>query len=146
MIYISHRGNLTGKNHNLENPPDYVDQAHHSGCDVEVDIWCIGCELFLGHDQPNYSIDMEWLHKRSDWLWIHCKNSRAVETVSQQHNLHYFWHQLDDLTLTSRGYMWVYPGKQPVKASIAVLPELNREDIRHCVGVCSDVINQYKLA
>jgi hypothetical protein len=24
---------------------------------------------------------------------------------------HYFWHQEDDYTITSKGFIWVYPGK-----------------------------------
>lgn len=144
MIYISHRGNIAGKSDSLENHPYHIDNAYQSGYDVEVDIWGLGCELFLGHDHPTYSVELAWLNERSSRLWIHCKNSRAVELMSQHPNLHYFWHQQDDLTLTSKGYVWVYPGKQPVKASIAVLPEIDQEDIQHCLGVCSDVISQYR--
>ena len=27
-------------------------------------------------------------------------------------SLNYFWHQTDDFTLTSHGYIWTYPGKK----------------------------------
>jgi hypothetical protein len=56
----------------------------------------------------------------------------------------YFWHEEDTMTLTSYGYMWVYPGKQPVKNSIAVMPEIHNDDISECKGVCSDYIKNYK--
>ena len=46
--------------------------------------------------------------------------------------------------MTSKGYLWAYPGKQPIKRSIAVMPEINNDDISECIGVCSDVIQKYK--
>jgi hypothetical protein len=58
--------------------------------------------------------------------------------------LHYFWHEHDTLTITNRGYLWVYPGKQPISGSIAVLPELNNDDVSKCYGVCSDFVVKYK--
>jgi hypothetical protein len=58
--------------------------------------------------------------------------------------LHYFWHEEDTLTLTSKQYMWVYPGKQPIIGSIAVMPEIHNDKIKKCVGVCSDYIINYK--
>jgi hypothetical protein len=59
-------------------------------------------------------------------------------------HLNYFWHENDSLTITSKGYLWVYPGKQPVKGGIAVLPEMNNDDISQSLGICSDVIENYK--
>jgi hypothetical protein len=56
----------------------------------------------------------------------------------------YFWHQEDTLTLTSKCHIWVYPGKQPVKGSIAVMPEIFNDKISQCFGVCSDYIENYK--
>ena len=53
-------------------------------------------------------------------------------------NIHCFWHQEDDVTLTSEGYMWTYPGKELTTNSIAVLPE---EEIEvEVAGICSDYI------
>jgi hypothetical protein len=40
--------------------------------------------------------------------------------------------------------MWVYPGKQPIIGSIAVMPERENEDVSKCTGVCSDKIKNYK--
>ena len=56
----------------------------------------------------------------------------------------YFWHEEDTLTLTSKKYLWVYPSKQPIKNSIAVMPELNDDDISECIGICSDYIENYE--
>jgi len=142
MILISHRGNIKGKKPELENYPDYIDKAIYTGYDVEVDLWSINSRIYLGHDKPQYEISNEWLTKRVDKLWIHCKNVELLEWI-QNTVLHYFWHQEDTVTLTSKGYIWAYPGKQPIKNSIAVMPELHDDDISQCLGICSDYIQNY---
>ena len=38
MKYISHRGNINGKDLMLENSPKYIDRALKLGYDVEIDI------------------------------------------------------------------------------------------------------------
>ena len=85
---------------------------------------------------------------RSGSLWVHCKNVEAdqyfVENEFDCKEINWFWHENDTLTLTSKQYMWVYPGKQPIIGSIAVMPEIHNENISKCVGVCSDYINNYK--
>jgi hypothetical protein len=58
--------------------------------------------------------------------------------------INWFWHENDTMTLTSFGYVWVYPGRQPILRSIAVMPEREWEDISSCLGICSDVIKKYK--
>ena len=59
-------------------------------------------------------------------------------------NIHCFWHQEDDFTLTSRGFIWTYPGKELTLKSICVLPESTDNEIGECFGICSDVIKKYK--
>jgi hypothetical protein len=146
MILISHRGNINGSVPELENKPKYIDDAIHSGYDVEIDVWLINGVLFLGHDKPQYEINQKWLQDRKEKLWIHCKNVEAMvyfnSTLVSQYN--YFWHQEDTATLTSYKFIWAYPGKQPIKNSIAVMPEIHEEDITQCNGICSDYILNYK--
>jgi hypothetical protein len=150
MILISHRGNINGKIEEAENRPDYLDDAIGLGYDVEVDIWAKGGILYLGHDEPQHEIDLDWLLNRKNKLWVHCKNIKAIEYFHHI-DLNYFWHDADTMTLTSKGHIWVYPGKQPVKNSIAVMPELKyrltgiEEDLSVCSGVCSDYIKNYKI-
>jgi hypothetical protein len=148
MIYISHRGNINGKKPHLENKPEYIDDAIRLGFDVEVDVWYIDGEWWLGHDDAQYLIDLDWIDRRVDKLWIHCKNIQAVEYFFENENeckeMNWFWHENDTVTLTSYGYVWAYPGKQPIKKSIAVMPEMYKDDISQCTGICSDVINQFK--
>ena len=143
MIYISHRGNLKGRNAERENEPEYFDEAINAGFDVEIDMWLVDGRVYLGHDGPQDEVDNEWLVDRVDKLWIHCKNVELLNWIRST-ILHYFWHEEDTLTLTSKQYMWVYPGKQPIIGSIAVMPEIHNENISKCIGVCSDYINNYK--
>ena len=144
MILISHRGNIEGKNVDKENHPDYIDQALSLGYQVEIDLWLINGKLFLGHDEPQYNINSDWLFNRISKLWIHCKNIPAIEWFNIVGRFNYFWHENDTITLTSKNDIWAYPGKQPIKNSIAVMPEIYDEDVSSCLGVCSDYIQTYK--
>jgi glycerophosphoryl diester phosphodiesterase len=145
MILISHRGNTTGIYTSRENEPEYIDYAIKEGFDVEVDVWYKDNTLLLGHDKPEYGVDFRWFRDRITTLWIHCKNIEAVEFFSQHaYDYNYFWHQEDTLTLTSHKHIWAYPGKQPIKNSIAVMPELYKDNTSNCIGICSDYIKNYK--
>jgi hypothetical protein len=144
MILISHRGNLTGRIPNNENHPDYIDEAINAGFDVEIDVWMIDNEFYLGHDEPQYKVIWNWLSTRYEKLWIHCKNVEAMEWFNMMGLFNYFWHENDTMVLTSKNYMWVHSGKQPIVGSIAVMPEIHNESVSECIGVCSDYINNYK--
>ena len=61
QFLISHRGNLNGKNEDLENHPDYIMAAIHKGFDVEVDVWLYKDRLYLGHDKPQYPTSFDFL-------------------------------------------------------------------------------------
>jgi len=147
---ISHRGNINGKIEEAENQPNYIENALYLGYEVEVDLWGKGGILYLGHDFGQYKISLDWLLVRQKSLWVHCKNVEAVEHLYNT-NLNFFWHDTDTMTLTSKGLIWVYPGKQPISNSIAVMPELKymltgvEEDLSVCLGVCSDYIQRYKI-
>lgn len=149
MILISHRGNIGGRLESYENEPNYIDKAIKEEFDVEVDVWYINTEqfgwgLFLGHDGPQYAVDFSWFIERLPKLWIHCKNIESVLFFKEcGYDVNYFWHEEDTITLTSKNYIWAYPGKQPIKNSIAVMPELFNDDITKCLGICSDYISNY---
>jgi len=144
MILISHRGNINGPNLLRENSPYYIIEAINKGYDAEIDIWIVNDIFYLGHDKPQYIISIDWITERKDKLWIHCKNIKAIEWFNITVNMYnYFWHQDDNVTLTSKNFIWAYPGKQPIENSIAVLPELNDDNISKCLGICSDYIETY---
>ena len=141
MILISHRGNLKGKVPEYENDPGYIDEALNKGYEVEIDVWYKDEEWYLGHDEPRYGINLEYL--KHDKFWCHAKNIEALNKMLER-DIHCFWHQEDDVTLTSKGYMWTYPGKELTHKSIAVLPEINNDIPKKCLGICSDYIVNYK--
>ncbi len=141
-ILISHRGNISGRNYQLENNPDYIKKALVEGYNVEIDVWYIDGQLFLGHDDPTYLIDVQFLMDIR--LWCHAKNIDALEYMLNNPAIHCFWHQKDDVTLTSRNYVWTYPSKQTTNKSIAVLPEIGKMNLIGVAGICSDYIEKYK--
>jgi hypothetical protein len=144
MILIAHRGNTNGPMKSWENEPTYIDLAISKGFDVEVDVWYIDGLLYLGHDEPQYGIDLRWFTDRISKLWIHCKNIEAIIYFQNcEYGFNYFWHETDTIALTSTNHIWAYPGKQPIHKSIAVMPEINNDDLSLCIGVCSDYITKY---
>tara|TARA_B100000287_G_C20363483_1_gene674814 strand:+ start:103 stop:531 length:429 start_codon:yes stop_codon:yes gene_type:complete len=142
MILISHRGNIDGKQPNLENAPYYINNTLKMGYNVEIDVWWYKDNFYLGHDEPMYKVEIKYLQDYR--LWCHAKNIEAIIEFQKYPHIHYFWHQEDDICLTSKNYIYAYPGKQPIKNSIAVLPELYNDDLSICKGICSDYIKLYK--
>jgi len=140
MRYISHRGNLTGKNEKSENSPHRIEYALSQGYDCEIDVY-YNDGWFLGHDEEEYEIDFNFLKQQG--LWIHAKNLNALVRLYES-GTNYFWHQEDDFTLTSWGYIWAYPGKPLTSKSILVKPETHMEiseiDSITVYGICSDII------
>lgn len=147
MRLIAHRGNTKGKT-NLENHPIQITAALQAGYDVEIDVWVYGDDIYFGHDAPEYKSSISFLEKFSDRIWIHCKNSTALEFFSKSKLfLNYFWHQNDDYTLTSYNYIWIYPGLPIIPGkSIVVMPETVHyqiEEISSAFGICSDHVEIY---
>lgn len=145
MVLISHRGNLNGPNPSKENSLQYIQEALDNNFDVEIDIWLINDKLYLGHDDIEYKVSLEWLIERIEKLWVHCKNMDALVYFNTlNYSFNYFWHEEDKATLTSKSHIWAYPGYQPISNSISVMPERNNDDLSCCKGICSDYIQNYK--
>lgn len=145
MYFISHRGNITGKIEKYENSIDYINNAIKLGYDVEIDIWYLNEKLYLGHDGPQYKIHNTFLNKNKNVLWCHAKNIEAFDFLMDEGYISFF-HDKDDCTLTSNGFIWTYPGKKITKSSIAVLPETVKYNYNFGIafGICSDKIKYYK--
>ena len=147
MILISHRGNINGKDESKENKPSYIVDAIRKGYNVEVDFWYDNGKFVLGHDEPQYSIPIDFIENYYRYLWIHCKNhdalSKLVEIDRGGVYFNYFWHDTDDVIITSKGYMWANPGIY-IEGSIAVMPEYKKDKIEGRLGVCSDFIINYE--
>ena len=146
MYFISHRGNLTGPEKKSENNPSYIEYALDKGFHVEIDVWFKEKKFYLGHDDPIYEVNIDFLNKKN--IWAHAKNIDALNELVKL-NIHCFWHQSDDVVLTSKGYLWTFPGKFLTSNSIEVMPETNTKIIKNikvsnCAGICSDFIENIK--
>jgi len=146
MLLISHRGNTNGKQESEENKPSYIANTLSKGFDCEVDFWFIDNKFLLGHDEPQYEIPFDFIQSYYRYLWIHCKNydalSKLIEIDRGGIYLNYFWHDKDDVAVTSKGNLWANPGTY-IENSIAVLPEIKKDKLDGRLGVCSDFISNY---
>lgn len=150
-IVISHRGNLSGAVKESENTPHSIDLALAKGLHVEIDVRSVEKNLYLGHDSPDLRIDLNFLTDRADWLWVHCKNSEALNLLMDS-GLNFFFHDRDSHTITSKGFVWSRPEFYAFcKREILVLPErlidsgikaaaLSYSDL---YGVCTDFPLEY---
>jgi hypothetical protein len=155
MKYIAHKGNLDGPDPSTENHPTQVEKCIEAGFDVEVDLRIdTDGKLWLGHDEPQHEIGWWWLAGKQQNLWIHCKDIATLHTfATSTSGYNYFWHQEDDYTLTSQGYIWSYPGKFFTPHTVIVRPETDAPhplaDVRseedwNCYGLCSAYIGRIR--
>lgn len=137
MKLISHRGNTKGRSGSSENTIKYIQKALDKGLDVEIDAWDAG-GIYLGHDKPEHKCPMSFLVSNSDKLWIHCKNLTALQMLNGIPSLNIFWHEQDDFTLTSKGFIWTYPDKEVCSDSVIVVDDATKYNGKKCYGLCSD--------
>lgn len=137
---ISHRGNINGSSED-ENKPSRIDKTIELGFDVEIDLRLVNNKLFLGHDTPQYEIDLQWLNNRKKYLWIHAKDKLTVEYLLNT-DFRWFWHENDKMTLTSKGDIWLYPDNYS-KYGITVVLEKNKMIPLDTKGICTDYCIQY---
>ena len=141
MILISHRGNILGRKKQLENNPNYIDNALKLGYNVEIDVWSVDKQFYLGHDKPQYKIKRSFLQNKK--LWCHAKNIEAFYRMIDD-KIHCFFHDKDKVALTSRGYFWSAFEDEMTSKSICVMPPSSRNLPKNIAGVCSDNIGYYK--
>ena len=139
MILIAHRGNINGPGE-YENGQKYCQEAIDAGYNVEIDVWYTDT-WWTGHDRPQFRVGPDFFLKKE--VWCHAKNIKALKRLLDL-GAHCFFHQNDNVTLTSKDYIWTYPTQPLTEKSICVLPELQTIDIKGCAGVCSDYITRYK--
>lgn len=145
MKIIAHRGNIDGPIPSLENNPSQIDACIGLGFDAEVDLRTINSNLYLNHDNLNelYKIDYNWLLKRKNALWIHCKDFESLARLikhDQDNELNYFYHESDSYTLTSKNIIWSYPDNKCNNRSIMLDFELTKFNTKQETpfGVCTD--------
>jgi hypothetical protein len=141
MKVIAHRANLYGPDKKIENTPSQIEQCISQGYDCEIDVWYINSELYLGHDGPELKFELSFLLQHSEFLWIHCKNIEALQLLKQHSSLNCFYHTDEDYVLTTKGIIWVYPGKPVPDNAIVVMPEWHPDikyDSSKIGGICTD--------
>jgi hypothetical protein len=145
MNIISHRGNINGPNPEKENRPSYIDSAIQLGYDVEVDLRYINNEFWLGHDEPQFKIDLSWMLIRKNNIWYHCKDENSVlklVNLNLDLDLKFFCHQSDEFTLTSTGHLWVHNLKLNINEK-CIIPLLTYNELenftkKEVYGICTD--------
>jgi hypothetical protein len=142
MRIISHRGNIAGPNKGSENNPSYILEAIDQGYDVEIDVWLIDNRILLGHDYGQHQVELDFLKNKH--LWCHAKNLEALEFMLNN-DIHCFWHQEDDRTITSKGFVWTYEGKDLGRKSIACWMDADGNFPSSVVfGICTDYPDKVK--
>lgn len=145
MKLICHRANIDCIELDYENKPEKIDHCLNLGYDVEIDVWKIKEKFYLGHDEPKFETTIQYLNNNK--FWCHAKNLEALYDMLKIKSINCFWHQEDDFTITSKGYIWTFPNKKLTSNSIAVLPEKSNYDLnqlKNCYGVCSDNVLIYR--
>tara|TARA_A100001201_G_C4095979_1_gene203810 strand:+ start:3748 stop:4227 length:480 start_codon:yes stop_codon:yes gene_type:complete len=156
MILISHRGNINGRQPNLENLPEYIDSTLELGYDVEIDVWADkNNNLSLGHDYAQYPIEINWLLDRKEHLWVHCKNFEALNRIMEL-DLKSFYHEKEKYTIVSvanfaraltDNLIWAH--NLDNVSNKCIIPLLSKKDITQwkpteVYGICSDYVELLK--
>lgn len=142
---ISHRGNLNGPDLDLENNPNQINLALSKNFLVEIDLRIIENKFWLGHDKPDYLIDKQWLLDRSNHLVIHSKDlltSNYLIDLNKQ--LNWFYHTNEDIVLTSRGWLWCYPGIYLDKGITVLIGDQVKLNSK-VLGVCTDYPLKFEM-
>ena len=141
MILISHRGNMNGYS-GRENSHEQIELALTRGYECEIDVWYDSGIFWLGHDEPVEKTNEMFL--KNVKLWCHAKNNVTLNALLNI-KAHCYFHVNDACVLTSRSYIWTYPGSTLTTRSICVLQGIVLpSDIRIAAGVCSDFIDDIK--
>jgi hypothetical protein len=148
MKLISHRGNYSGPRPDRENKPSYIDTALSMGLEVEVDVWFVDGDFYLGHDGPDTLVTTQWITSRIGRLWMHCKNLGAAQSLTKLPRARFFCHTGDPYSLTSTGHIWVHDLTLDVDDSCIVpcfgdqCPFDTSKFIPY--AICVDKVNSYK--
>lgn len=152
MIVYSHRGNLDGPHPATENAPGQIDRAISAGFHVEVDLRVhakdemrgVANELWLGHDEAQYRVSLDWIDERRERLLLHLKDFDALKYVVEKRPVwHFICHSSDLYTITSQKDVWLHdlalaPDERTIVPLITLEQLLGYEHLRVVAGVCTD--------
>ena len=139
-VFIANRGNYQGADTDNENTFSYLLQAFNAGHLVVCDIQTYKSVLYFGHNEPKETVNWQFITKNK----VIC---RAVDldsfVVLYNLNAHCFWYQTDDMSLTSRGYLWCKPDVQ-IDHTRAIWTNVNKEKLHSrpdkIFGICGDIV------
>jgi hypothetical protein len=138
---VAHRANLYGSDSSRENRVFAIQECLVKGFDVEIDVRLHELSLFLGHDTQQEAIDINFLKYYSSSLWVHCKCVNSLVYLLEFPEVNCFFHDDDDVTLTSHNFIWTYPRKQFTTRSVIVATTLEDSRIHlnsGVYGICTD--------
>lgn len=128
MFWISHRGNIYGKEEDKENSPEYIRGALEQGYDVAIDVWFHNGSWMTGTEGPRYVLDEALQHHER--VWFH-----PMDQTSHRE-------------LLDKGHKMYSPGEDK---STVYLPEKNlskqhqsKKDMAVYNSICSNYIGYYK--
>lgn len=140
---ISHRGYIEGCNQEFENNPDHLEHCfeRYPWMFFEIDVWKIGNNFYLGHDEPIYKVYLDFLYNKK--FYIHAKNLNAFEFLYQNKNANLFrdmfYHDKDDVTMTLSGKIWC---NKKIWVKNSILNQVSEETINlydyNHIGICTD--------
>jgi len=146
MKFIAHRGNINGINIEKENTVEYIVTAIKDSFDVEIDLWYVDDEFYLGHNVPIEKVSIDFLLDNSKWLWCHSKDIYTFNELLKYDEINTFFHDFDECALTSHKYLWTYFDKPLTEKSI--LLKFDKDSFftipEYIYGICSDNIEYYK--
>lgn len=143
MKVIAHRGNIDGREPGRENHPDYLQAALWAGFDVELDVWVIDGQFYLGHDKPRFQTNYEFLLRTAGRSWIHAKDVDALKVLLENSAFNVFCHDNDTRTITTKGYIWTRSGEEDF-CQRSILLELDNPRLPHSevAGICTNYANR----
>lgn len=144
MVKIAHRGNYQGKNPERENTVAYIKEALDAGYWVEVDVQCSGGHMFFGHDGRQEIIDYGIIKHPN--VICHAKDLESLSHLLL-FDTHCFWHEEDNVTLTSQKLIWCYPNVHLVDENAIWLDFTGApfpSGVENIFGICTDDFTNYK--
>lgn len=151
LIYVAHRGNIYNKQEENENSPEYIQEALSNEFFVEIDVWQRKNKTYLGHDEPQYQINLKdypW-YCNSNIFW-HCKDMQTYIWFLENADYFCFFYQdspgiaaiNNSSIMRGQQIYWTY--KYPISRGILMIDSQIEAIENNIAGLCSDEIGLIK--
>ena len=138
---IAHRGRIENSKYQ-DNTLEAIKESLDKGLSVEIDLMKINERFYLGHDNPNFEIQLSEIDY--DKVYIHMKTPHIIDTIKAD----FFFIENDSYALTKKNKIWTnYNNKEYNQDSIMCSAELvggnfNMNKIfswaKKAHGICTD--------